>query len=160
MTQQNVTATERLWTYDARARGAGRRPHAGYAVGGGHCRIRRLRPESRPALCHAAARRGRAADAGDAHDGPHLRAAAGAMRLPRPTGSSPRSVPRRPAARRLSPSAKFAGIARVYAGETLTGNRRVSRKYERRGSKFVTFRVSAFDAAGAVVASYDYTCNL
>lgn len=46
----------------------------------------------------------------------------------------------------------------VRAGETLAGTRRVYQKYERRGSKFVTFRVSAFDEAGAVVASYDYTC--
>jgi acyl dehydratase len=46
----------------------------------------------------------------------------------------------------------------VRSGETLTGTRRVHQKYERRGSKFVTFRVSAFDEAGAVVASYDYTC--
>lgn len=46
----------------------------------------------------------------------------------------------------------------VRSGETLTGTRRVYQKYERRGSKFVTFRVSAFDEAGAVVASYDYTC--
>ena len=46
----------------------------------------------------------------------------------------------------------------VRSGETLTGTRRVYQKYERRGSKFVTFRVSAVDEAGAVVASYDYTC--
>ena len=46
----------------------------------------------------------------------------------------------------------------VRSGETLTGTRRVYQKYERRGSKFVTFRVSAFDEAGAVVARYDYTC--
>ena len=46
----------------------------------------------------------------------------------------------------------------VRSGETLTGTRRVYQKYERRDSKFVTFRVSAFDGAGAVVASYDYTC--
>lgn len=46
----------------------------------------------------------------------------------------------------------------VRSGETLTATRRVYQKYERRGSKFVTFRVSAFDEAGAVVASYDYTC--
>lgn len=63
-------------------------------------------------------------------------------------------------ARRQTPFAKceIRWYRPVYAGETLTGNRRVYRKYERRGSKFVTFRVSAFDEAGAVVASYDYTC--
>ena len=63
-------------------------------------------------------------------------------------------------ARRQTPFAKceIRWYRPVYAGETLTGNRRVYQKYERRGSKFVTFRVSAFDEAGAVVASYDYTC--
>ena len=64
------------------------------------------------------------------------------------------------AARRQTPFAKceIRWYRPVYAGETLTGTRRVYEKYERRGSKFVTFRVSAFDEAGAVVASYDYTC--
>ena len=63
-------------------------------------------------------------------------------------------------ARRQTPFAKceIRWYRPVYAGETLTGTRRVHEKYERRGSKFVTFRVSAFDEAGAVVASYDYTC--
>ena len=63
-------------------------------------------------------------------------------------------------ARRQTPFAKceIRWYRPVYAGETLTGTRRVYEKYERRGSKFVTFRVSAFDEAGAVVASYDYTC--
>ena len=63
-------------------------------------------------------------------------------------------------ARRQTPFAKceIRWYRPVYAGETLTGTRQVHEKYERRGSKFVTFRVSAFDEAGAVVASYDYTC--
>ena len=63
-------------------------------------------------------------------------------------------------ARRQTPFAKceIRWYRPVYAGETLTGTRRVYQKYERRGSKFVTFRVSAFDEAGAVAASYDYTC--
>ena len=63
-------------------------------------------------------------------------------------------------ARRQTPFAKceIRWYRPVRAGETLTGQRRVYQKYERRGSKFVTFRVSAFDEAGAVVASYDYTC--
>ena len=63
-------------------------------------------------------------------------------------------------ARRQTPFAKceIRWYRPVYAGETLTASRRVYEKYERRGSKFVTFRVSAFDQAGAVVASYDYTC--
>ena len=63
-------------------------------------------------------------------------------------------------ARRQTPFAKceIRWYRPVYAGETITATRRVHEKYERRGSKFVTFRVSAFDEAGAVVASYDYTC--
>ena len=63
-------------------------------------------------------------------------------------------------ARRQTPFAKceMRWYRPVYAGETLTASRRVYEKYERRGSKFVTLRVSAFDEAGAVVASYDYTC--
>lgn len=63
-------------------------------------------------------------------------------------------------ARRQTPFAKceIRWYRTVHAGETIIGNRRVSAKYERRGSKFVTFRVSAFAASGAVVASYDYTC--
>ena len=63
-------------------------------------------------------------------------------------------------ARRQTPFAKceIRWYRPVYAGETLTGARRVHQKYERRGSKFVTFRVSASDDAGAIVASYDYTC--
>lgn len=63
-------------------------------------------------------------------------------------------------ARRQTPFAKceIRWYRPVHAGETITGARRVSEKYERRGSKFVTFRVSAFAASGAVVASYDYTC--
>ena len=63
-------------------------------------------------------------------------------------------------ARRQTPFAKceIRWYRPVYAGETLTASRRVYEKYDRRGSKFVTFRVSAFDQAGAVVASYDYTC--
>ena len=63
-------------------------------------------------------------------------------------------------ARRQTPFAKceIRWYRPVYAGETLTATRRVHEKYERRGSRFVTFRVSAYDGAGAVVASYDYTC--
>ena len=64
------------------------------------------------------------------------------------------------ASRRQTPFAKceMRWYRPVRSGETLTGTRRVYQKYERRDSKFVTFRVSAFDEAGAVVASYDYTC--
>lgn len=44
------------------------------------------------------------------------------------------------------------------AGDTITGTRRVLEKYERRGSKFVTFRVEATNQDGQSVAEYDYTC--
>ncbi len=44
------------------------------------------------------------------------------------------------------------------AGDTITGTRRVMEKYERRGSKFVTFRVSAVNQLRQLVAEYDYTC--
>ncbi len=43
-------------------------------------------------------------------------------------------------------------------GDTITGKRRVLEKYERRGSKFVTFRVEAVNQLGQPVAEYDYTC--
>ena len=43
-------------------------------------------------------------------------------------------------------------------GDTITGTRRVSEKYERRGSKFVTFQVEAKNQNGQLVADYDYTC--
>ena len=44
------------------------------------------------------------------------------------------------------------------AGDTITGTRRVLEKYERRGSKFVTFRVSSVNQQHQLVAQYDYTC--
>ena len=46
----------------------------------------------------------------------------------------------------------------VKAGDTITGSRRVLEKYDRRGSKFVTFRVEAANQKGEKVAEYDYTC--
>ena len=46
----------------------------------------------------------------------------------------------------------------VVAGDTITGRRRVLEKYERRGSKFVTFRVEAINQRGELAAEYDYTC--
>ena len=63
-------------------------------------------------------------------------------------------------ARRQTPFAKceIRWYRPVRAGETIVGTRKVGEKYERRGSKFVTFRVSAFAESGAVVVSYDYTC--
>ena len=46
----------------------------------------------------------------------------------------------------------------VQAGDTITGSRRVLEKYDRRGSKFVTFRVEAANQHREKVAEYDYTC--
>ena len=46
----------------------------------------------------------------------------------------------------------------VTAGDVITGRRRVLEKYERRGSKFVTFRVEAINQRGQLAAEYDYTC--
>ena len=46
----------------------------------------------------------------------------------------------------------------VVPGDTITGRRRVLEKYERRGSKFVTFRVEAVNQRGELAAEYDYTC--
>jgi len=63
-------------------------------------------------------------------------------------------------ARRQTPFAKCEIRWRypVQAGDTITGTRRVLDKYERRGSKFVTFRVDAVNQSGRLVAEYDYTC--
>ena len=46
----------------------------------------------------------------------------------------------------------------VVPGDVITGLRKVLEKYERRGSKFVTFRVEAINQHGEKVAEYDYTC--
>jgi acyl dehydratase len=46
----------------------------------------------------------------------------------------------------------------VRASDTITGARRVLEKYERRGSRFVTFRVEASNQDGLLTATYDYTC--
>lgn len=63
-------------------------------------------------------------------------------------------------ARRQTPFAKceIRWLRPVCAGDTLTGTRRVLEKYERRGSRFVTFRVEASNQRGEHVARYDYTC--
>ncbi len=63
-------------------------------------------------------------------------------------------------ARRQTPFAKceVCWFHPVRAGDTLTGTRRVLEKYERRGSRFVTFRVEASNQRGEHVARYDYTC--
>lgn len=63
-------------------------------------------------------------------------------------------------ARRQTPFAKCEArwFKPVQAGDTITGNRRVLEKYERRGSKFVAFRIEATNQHGEKVAEYDYTC--
>ena len=63
-------------------------------------------------------------------------------------------------ARRQTPFAKceIRWLRPVYAGDTITGSRSVLEKYERRGSKFVTFRVEATNQRAEKVAEYDYTC--
>ena len=43
-------------------------------------------------------------------------------------------------------------------GDTITATRRVLEKYERRGNRFVVFRVEATNQDGEAVAQYDYTC--
>jgi acyl dehydratase len=63
-------------------------------------------------------------------------------------------------ARRQTPFAKceIRWFRPVQAGDIITGTRRVLEKYERRGSKFVTFRVEASNQRDEKVAHYDYTC--
>ena len=63
-------------------------------------------------------------------------------------------------ARRQTPFAKceIRWSRPVRAGDTITGNRRVLEKYQRRDNKFVTFRVEATNQRGELVAEYDYTC--
>ena len=63
-------------------------------------------------------------------------------------------------ARRQTPFAKceVCWFKPVLAGDTLTGTRHVFEKYERRGSRFVTFRIEASNQRGEAVARYDYTC--
>ena len=63
-------------------------------------------------------------------------------------------------ARRQTPFAKCEIRWRrpVCAGEVITASRQALEKYERRGSRFVTFRVAAVNGRGATAAEYDYTC--
>ena len=64
------------------------------------------------------------------------------------------------AARRQTPFAKcdIRWHTPVAVGDCITTTRRVLDKYERRGSRFVTFRVEAVNQRGVMVADYDYTC--
>jgi acyl dehydratase len=61
---------------------------------------------------------------------------------------------------RQTPFAKCTArwFAPIRAGDTLTSTARVIEKYERRGNKFVTFRVEAINQDGVKAAEYDYTC--
>ena len=63
-------------------------------------------------------------------------------------------------ARRQTPFAKCEArwFRPALAGDTITGVGRVLEKYERRGSKFVTFRIEAANQRGEPVGQYDYTC--
>ena len=62
--------------------------------------------------------------------------------------------------RRQTPFAKceVRWFAPALEGDTITGVRRVLEKYERRGSRFVTFRVEASNQRGERLVEYDYTC--
>ena len=46
----------------------------------------------------------------------------------------------------------------VIAGDVITGRRGTLEKYERRGSRFVTFRVEGINQRGETAVEYDYTC--
>ena len=63
-------------------------------------------------------------------------------------------------ARRQTPFAKCEArwFRPAFVGDTITGVGRVLEKYERRGSKFVTFRIEAENQRGEAVGQYDYTC--
>ena len=63
-------------------------------------------------------------------------------------------------ARRQTPFAKceIRWHIPVSAGDTITASRRVLEKYERRGSRFVTFQVQARNQQNQPAAEYDYTC--
>lgn len=61
---------------------------------------------------------------------------------------------------RQTPFAKCAvrWFSAIRAGDTISSTARVLEKYERRGNKFVTFRVEAVNQLGTKIAEYDYTC--
>ena len=63
-------------------------------------------------------------------------------------------------ARRQTPFAKceIRWHQPVCDGDTITGTRGVLEKYERRGSRFVTFRVGGVNQRGETAVEYDYTC--
>ena len=63
-------------------------------------------------------------------------------------------------ARRQTPFAKceIRWHQPVIAEDVVTGRRGVMEKYERRGSRFVTFRVEGINQHGVTAVEYDYTC--
>ena len=63
-------------------------------------------------------------------------------------------------ARRQTPFAKceIRWHRPVAPGDVITGRRSVLEKYERRGSRFVTFRVDSVNQRGETAVEYDYTC--
>ena len=63
-------------------------------------------------------------------------------------------------ARRQTPFAKceIRWHKPVCDGDTITGTRGVLEKYERRGSRFVTFHVGGVNRRGETAVEYDYTC--
>ena len=63
-------------------------------------------------------------------------------------------------ARRQTPFAKceIRWQKPIRDGDTITGTRGVLEKYERRGSRFVTFRVGGVNQRGETAVEYDYTC--
>jgi len=62
--------------------------------------------------------------------------------------------------RRQTPFAKCEAhwFKPVHEGDTLTANRKVLEKFEKRGNRFVTFRVEATNQNNETVAHFDYTC--
>ena len=63
-------------------------------------------------------------------------------------------------ARRQTPFAKceIRWHQPLRAGDVVTGKRGTLEKYERRGSRFVTFRVEGVNQRGETAVEYDYTC--
>ena len=63
-------------------------------------------------------------------------------------------------ARRQTPFAKceIRWHQPVAAGDVITGRRSTLEKYDRRGSRFVTFRVAGVNQRGETAVEYDYTC--
>ena len=63
-------------------------------------------------------------------------------------------------ARRQTPFAKceIRWHLPVRPGDVITGKRGTLEKYERRGSRFVTFRVEGVNQRGETAVEYDYTC--